>query len=253
MKVALKFKSNGKTVEHHLNVGEMISIGRSGKCELQLDDDKISGRHCRFYLRNDRLEITDLDSKNGTYLNGIKVEKSEVFLGDEIKIGNTIISLEEKSGDQEALKQLAFPGHLKDRAGYELKIDFTGARIQNQLNNKKVKQSSKIQYDPSHAKEIELRKKAHSRLKLPKEEIKANHRFKALLSALFDFVLLGLFLYIPFHFQHLIPGKEHKTVALIVVEIFAAAIFLGVNFKSSKFSFGETISGIKKIYMDQEQ
>lgn len=253
MKVALKFKQNGNSFEHALNVGEIIAIGRSSKCEFQLEDEKISGRHCRFFLKSDRLELTDLGSKNGTYLNGIRVESSEIFMGDQIKIGDTIISLEERSADEEAIKVLSFPGNPKDRAGYELKMDFTGVRIQNQINEKKIKKSSKLQYDPSHAKEIELRKKANSRLKLPKEEIKANHQFKALVSSIFDLALLGLFLYVPYHFQNLIPGKEHKTVALIVVEIFAAAIFLGVNFKSSKFSFGETISGIKKIYLDQEQ
>lgn len=251
MKIALKFKTNGSTVEHTLNVGEIIAIGRSSKCEFQLDDEKISGRHCRFFLKQDRLELTDLDSKNGTYLNGIRVETSEVFLGDEVKIGDTIISLEERSADAEAMKLLSFPGPMKDRASYELKVDFTGARIQNQINNKKIKASQKIQYDPSHAKEIELRKQAHSRLKLPKEEIKANHKFKAMISSLLDMALLGAFLYVPYHFQDFIPSKEHKLFALIVVEIFAASIFLAVNFKSSKFSFGEKISGIEKLYQNQ--
>lgn len=251
MKVALKFKNKGNTLEHTLNMGEIASIGRSSKCEFQLDDEKISGRHCRFFLKKDRLELTDLDSKNGTYLNGIRIESSEVFLGDEIKIGDTIISLEERNVDPEAFKMLSFPGPQKDRAIYELKVDFTGARIQNQLNNKKVKVSQKIKYDPSHAKEIELRKQAHSRLRLPKEEIKANHKFKALVSMVLDLTLLGLFLYVPYYFQDFIPSQDHKGLALIVAEIFAVAIFLGVNFKSSKFSFGERMSGIQKLYLDQ--
>lgn len=253
MKLALKFKNNGTSVEHDLNVGEIISIGRSAKCEMQLEDEKISGRHCRFFLKKDRLELTDLGSKNGTYLNGIRVESSEIFMGDQVKIGDTLISIEERSADEEAIKLLSFPGNPKDRAGFELKMDFTGVRIQNQINENKIKKSSKLKYDPSLAKEIELRKMANSRLKLPKEEIKANHKFKAFVSSVFDLALLVAFLYIPYHFQNFIPSKEHKTVALIVIEIFAAAIFLGVNFKSSKFSFGETLSGIKKIYMEQGQ
>ena len=166
MKVALKIVNKGSTNEHIMSLGNMIALGRSSKCDLQVDDDKMSGRHCRFTLKADRLEIADLDSKNGTYLNGIRIEQSEVFIGDEVKIGETVITLEEKNTDGEALSALTFPGPKKDRLSYELKADFTGARIQNQIANKRLSVTPKVNFESSHAKEVEVRKKIKSKIRI---------------------------------------------------------------------------------------
>jgi two-component system cell cycle response regulator len=68
-----------------------VTIGRSSKCELQIDEDAISRRHCRIEDRgNDGLVLEDLDSTNGTYLNDRPVTKAALREGDILKIGRTI-------------------------------------------------------------------------------------------------------------------------------------------------------------------
>jgi hypothetical protein len=254
MKIKLKINHKGLIKEYAMNLGEIVSIGRSSKCEFQLEDEKTSGRHCRFFLKKDRLEITDLDSKNGTYLNGIRIESSEVFIGDEIKLGETVVTIEEKNADAEAVSTLTFPGPAKDRISYELKADFTGARVQNQMANKKLSVTPKVNYDESRIREIELRKKANSRVRVSKEEVRSRNKFRSFLSMLFDLALLGAFMCLPIYVmnqinQHVLPAQ--RSLVLIVMEVFVIAIFLGVNFKGSKFTFGERLAGIKKLYTNQ--
>lgn len=255
MKVNLLINHNGKTTEHEMTLGQIVAIGRSSKCELQVDDQKISGRHCRFYLKSDRLEVTDLDSKNGTYLNGIRIETSEVFAGDEIKIGETVITLQDSSFDKEALDLLTFPGPFKDRMSYELKIDFTGARIQNQQANKRLSVIPKVNIEASHAREIDLRKKVKSKVKVTKQEIRSRHKISSFMATLFDALMMFIIMSFPLLLLNkFVPGtmsKNQKMISIILLEIACVGVYFMSNFKISKFTIGEKLSGIQEKYQKQ--
>lgn len=255
MKVSLKIVNKGSSKEQTITLGQMIAVGRSSKCDFQVEDEKISGRHCRFYLKKDRLEVTDLDSKNGTYLNGIRIESSEVFVGDEIRIGDTIVTLQDGNFDQEALDVLTFPGPLKDRMSYELKIDFTGARIQNQQANKNLSVIPKVNLDASHAKEIDLRKRAKSKLKVSKQEIRARHKFAAFLSSLLDAFVMFVIMCLPLLLMNkFVPGtmsKNQKLISILILEVASVGIFFMSNFKIAKFTIGERLFGIQEKYQKQ--
>ena len=77
-------------------------IGRDADCHLVLDDDKVSRRHARIRLRPGRTpEVEDLDSANGTFVNGSRVRPgpgfgsaeavSAVGDGDWIQCGDTML------------------------------------------------------------------------------------------------------------------------------------------------------------------
>ncbi len=67
------------------------TIGRQKGCEIVLDDTQSSRKHTKISYVNDKYVIEDLESRNGTYLNGNRVEKAELKDGDEIQIGNTYL------------------------------------------------------------------------------------------------------------------------------------------------------------------
>lgn len=69
--------------------GETI-LGRSPKCEIALDDDKVSRRHARIRVVDGQSRIADLGSRNGTRVNGQRIS-SEVALsaGDRLELGDT--------------------------------------------------------------------------------------------------------------------------------------------------------------------
>lgn len=54
--------------------GQSEDIGRSVECEIMLDVPSISRRHARYYVENGQAKLEDLNSRNGTYVNNVKVE-----------------------------------------------------------------------------------------------------------------------------------------------------------------------------------
>jgi hypothetical protein len=62
-------------------------IGRSPDCEIVLDDRQVSRLHARISWQGDHYEIEDLNSKNGTHLNGRDITGTQsLHDGDEIQI-----------------------------------------------------------------------------------------------------------------------------------------------------------------------
>jgi len=70
-----------------------IGIGRDdGNTILVVDDTFISGRHAVIALADGIVTVTDLGSRNGTYLNGTRITAPRsVNVGDRIQFGTTIV------------------------------------------------------------------------------------------------------------------------------------------------------------------
>ncbi len=73
---------------------EPVVIGRMPECDVVLPDPNVSRRHAE--LRRDGLDVVvvDLDSTNGTRVNGVGVERRRLADGDEISIGSTAMRFE---------------------------------------------------------------------------------------------------------------------------------------------------------------
>lgn len=61
-------------------------IGRDDEADIKLPFSYVSRKHCKIIIRDEKLFIEDLDSSNGTYLNGAKIKTSIVQSGDEIRL-----------------------------------------------------------------------------------------------------------------------------------------------------------------------
>jgi pSer/pThr/pTyr-binding forkhead associated (FHA) protein len=74
--------------------GELLTIGRSGESGLVIRDDYTSTHHARLLLWNEGWMLQDLDSTNGTYLNGQRVTTPVLVpLNTPVKIGTTTFEL----------------------------------------------------------------------------------------------------------------------------------------------------------------
>jgi len=69
------------------------SIGRTADCAIRIDDPKISGHHADLNVSESGYVLTDLNSRNGTFVNGERITQKNVFRGDQITIGETTITL----------------------------------------------------------------------------------------------------------------------------------------------------------------
>jgi predicted component of type VI protein secretion system len=65
-----------------------LVVGRGGECDLVLPERQVSREHIRIFRSGDRYYLEDLDSKNGTWINGKQLKASTIQLenGDEIQI-----------------------------------------------------------------------------------------------------------------------------------------------------------------------
>src|SRR5579872_5650885 len=92
LKELLIRESDGKTVTLPLD-RDRIALGRSSANELSYPDDiGLSRQHLVLVRKEGQWQVEDLGSKNGTLLNGRRVEGSAPFrLGDQIAAGHLII------------------------------------------------------------------------------------------------------------------------------------------------------------------
>ncbi len=67
-----------------------LIIGRSSKCDIQIDQESVSRNHAKIVNSGKRVLIRDLGSTNGTYVNDQPVEEWILRDGDLVKIGPTI-------------------------------------------------------------------------------------------------------------------------------------------------------------------
>lgn len=77
-----------------------VSIGRHVSNALPLPDEEVSRRHAQILARDGRFYVTDLNSRNGVFVNGEKVQERELGPGDEIAIGMTLIFFEPPEGGE---------------------------------------------------------------------------------------------------------------------------------------------------------
>ena len=99
---------------------EPLSIGRSREADIPLLDDKVSRVHCGIRFSEGEFYLKDLKSRNGTYVNGQRVEDTlKIKAGDRIQIGSTIFVLESSSPEEDAAKGLKSVQHeMADGKGY---------------------------------------------------------------------------------------------------------------------------------------
>ena len=74
--------------------GDSITVGRATSNTLVLNDLQASRQHARVDLENSAWSVRDLNSRNGTFVNGQRVTLQALRPGDQITIGETLLSVE---------------------------------------------------------------------------------------------------------------------------------------------------------------
>src|SRR3954467_6791004 len=71
--------------------GSTVTLGRGTSNAVQLHDTEISREHAEFSRRGECYFIRDLDSSNGTFVNGKPVKEHELASGDQLQLGRTLL------------------------------------------------------------------------------------------------------------------------------------------------------------------
>ncbi len=78
-----------------LEVGKTVVIGRGRQCGIILNDDTVSSNHARLEpdIKGNQVTIADLNSSNGTYLNGKRITNAVANVGDLLRFGSAEFKL----------------------------------------------------------------------------------------------------------------------------------------------------------------
>jgi hypothetical protein len=97
MAATVEVAVRGTALVYALPDGASVTVGRVNQCEIHIDDQAVSRRHCALAVNGPDLVVTDLDSANGTFLNERPIKNAVAHPGDQIRIGSTILEYRDPS------------------------------------------------------------------------------------------------------------------------------------------------------------
>ena len=83
------------TLLFRLLPGSIKTVGRAPRADFVVDAPLVSRLHCRLTLQADGLLVEDLESTNGTFVNGERVTKLLLRTGDALKVGRMEFTVRE--------------------------------------------------------------------------------------------------------------------------------------------------------------
>jgi pSer/pThr/pTyr-binding forkhead associated (FHA) protein len=77
--------------------GSIKTVGRAPRADFIVDAALVSRLHCRLTAGATELEVVDLESTNGTYVNGERAERAILKSGDRLGVGRVDLFVEKSS------------------------------------------------------------------------------------------------------------------------------------------------------------
>ncbi len=236
-----------------------ITLGRTSKSKVVLQDGLCSQIHCQLSIAGNKIFVQDLESKNGIYINNVKVSEGNIYFGDELKVGETILKLVPEKCSADISTHLEFKGNKINRMESEIQIETIPSAVRSQ-NIAKIKldekstanAKAKLRNDPLYRDSITLSEAKN----LNKNE---TSKIKIGLAKLADVILLLAVFIIPFL---LIPTlidhpqlakalsldpiilQDKKTIISACLSLLVSVIFYRWNRSRLVGTVGESIMGI---------
>ena len=100
----------------HIKLGESpITLGRGPGADVVLNDERASKVHCSVRVAaGDAVEVTDQGSRNGTFVDGERIDRAVLRPNSQLRIGHTILRLELKEPEQVRLEEELFQAAVTD-------------------------------------------------------------------------------------------------------------------------------------------
>jgi pSer/pThr/pTyr-binding forkhead associated (FHA) protein len=95
------FKQNGQRKD--FPVSDSTVIGRGENCDLRVPVASVSRRHCELTVGAGAVQVKDMASSNGTYVNNQRVHETELAAGDRLVIGPIVFTVQIDGEPEEIL------------------------------------------------------------------------------------------------------------------------------------------------------
>ena len=77
--------------------GNIKTVGRAPRADFIVDAPRVSRLHCRLTAGTAELEVVDLESTNGTFVNGERVDRAVLKTGDRLGVGRVELAVTRQS------------------------------------------------------------------------------------------------------------------------------------------------------------
>jgi pSer/pThr/pTyr-binding forkhead associated (FHA) protein len=75
------------TLKFRVRAGGIKTMGRAPRADFIVDAALVSRLHCRLEAGDNQIDVIDLSSTNGTYVNGRRVNRAKLAEGDRLRVG----------------------------------------------------------------------------------------------------------------------------------------------------------------------
>ncbi len=97
----IRLPDSPEPISHPL-VNREMTVGREAESDITIPLNSISRNHARIFPHNEEFIIEDLNSTNGTYVNGVRISRCVLRHNDLIRVGDaTILFSQQKQWDRE--------------------------------------------------------------------------------------------------------------------------------------------------------
>jgi pSer/pThr/pTyr-binding forkhead associated (FHA) protein len=79
--------------------GAVKTVGRAPRADFIVDAALVSRVHCRLSAGDDTLEVVDLSSTNGTFVNDKRVQRAALASGDRLRVGRVELKIDRRPED----------------------------------------------------------------------------------------------------------------------------------------------------------
>jgi pSer/pThr/pTyr-binding forkhead associated (FHA) protein len=132
----------GQNSRFHELKTERTTVGRLDDNAFQLPEQSVSSHHCEIILRGNEIVVKDLNSTNGTYINGEQITEKVLRPGQVLRLGKIEMRLENGEAPAAPVKSLGQTRPLPP-GGVKFDQSATGAPIFDK-NSPFAKKSNKI-------------------------------------------------------------------------------------------------------------
>jgi pSer/pThr/pTyr-binding forkhead associated (FHA) protein len=78
-------------------LGTSKTVGRAPRADFIVDAALVSRLHCRIVATAETLEVEDLSSTNGTFVNDKRIDRGALINGDRLRIGRVELTVERQA------------------------------------------------------------------------------------------------------------------------------------------------------------
>jgi len=87
----------GGETTFRLRPGAVKTVGRAPRADFIVDAALVSRLHCRLTASDEGLEVVDLSSTNGTFVNDKRVDKASLASGDRLRVGRVELTVAQQA------------------------------------------------------------------------------------------------------------------------------------------------------------